>query len=230
MLRNIYVKVEKNKTKKIFSTLKCGVNSFINMLGSNENDLFIDLMPHVSILKILFEAFESKIFPLANESESTKVNEIIYLSKMNYENFKLISENEKIKLTTKYLMRIRILSNQLLKLNFDFQNLLQNEPRTMREINFFGLLLKVSKEFLTPNYNLIIHIPGGGFFSQSSESHLSYLSNWCKEMDCVIISFDYKLSSNNKYPVLLDECIKAYEIITKFSAKLFSKRHFYFRF
>lgn len=44
-----------------------------------------------------------------------------------------------------------------------------------KELNFFGLLLKISKDLLLPSYNVIIHIHGGGFVSQSSESHLSYL-------------------------------------------------------
>jgi acetyl esterase/lipase len=48
----------------------------------------------------------------------------------------------------------------------------------MKEINFFGLLLRMSKDFLIPNYNVILHVHGGGFLSQSSESHLSYLTRY----------------------------------------------------
>ena len=76
------------------------------------------------------------------------------------------------------IMKIRILTNQLIKVNYDIQNLVihkQFEESNTKEINFFGLLLKVSKEFLIPSYNLIFHVNGGGFLSQSSESHLSYL-------------------------------------------------------
>ena len=73
---------------------------------------------------------------------------------------------------------MRIITNGIIKINYEHQNLLLNKKQenTIREINFFGLLLRVSKDFLTPNYNLIIHIAGGGFFSQSSESHVHYLS------------------------------------------------------
>lgn len=120
-----------------------------------------------------------------------------------------------------------------------------------KEINFFGLLLKVSKDFFTPTYNLIIHINGGGCFSQSSESHLSYLKKyiymtiilkliikfknkdlrkyfysnlirWAINSETVIVSIDYLLTSENKFPKIFDEIYQAYEMILKFSNKIFS--------
>jgi hypothetical protein len=93
----------------------------------------------------------------------------------------------------------------------------------IKDTNFFGLLLRISKDILTPSYNVIIHIQGGGFFSQTSESHLDYLKDWAKETDSIIISIDYKLTIDNKYPLLFDNCAKAYERIIKYSAKLFRK-------
>jgi hypothetical protein len=79
------------------------------------------------------------------------------------------------------LKKIRVLSNQILKIKYETINLhekVEEKPAKEaknKEINFFGLLLKVSKDFFTPTYNLIIQINGGGCFSQSSESHLTYL-------------------------------------------------------
>lgn len=79
------------------------------------------------------------------------------------------------------LKRIRILSNLIIKVQNEPINLIdpiEETPKSeikSKEINFFGLLLKVSKDFFTPTYNLIIQINGGGCFSQSSESHLNYL-------------------------------------------------------
>jgi len=122
-------------------------------------------------------------------------------------------------------VKIRVLTNQIIKINYDYQNLYEKKVEiksNMKEINFFGLLLRVSKDFLTPNHNVILHIPGGGFLSQSSESHLSYLTKWAKLTDSVIISIDYKLSNDNKYPVLMDECLKIYEMLIKFTPKLFN--------
>ena len=101
----------------------------------------------------------------------------------NLEKFRLLNEKEGIKkiivLGNCNIMKIRILTNQLIKVNHEIQNFLiqkQFEESNMKEINFFGLLLKVSKEFLIPSYNLIFRVNGGGFLSQSSESHLSYLN------------------------------------------------------
>jgi len=114
--------------------------------------------------------------------EPCKTNEIIYLPLKNLEKFRLYNEKMGIKKIATFgndnIMKIRILTNQLIKVNYDIQNLVihkQFEESNTKEINFFGLLLKVSKEFLIPSYNLIFHVNGGGFLSQSSESHLSYL-------------------------------------------------------
>ena len=82
------------------------------------------------------------------------------------------------------MKKIRVISNQILKIKYETINLnekiedISKKNFKNKEINFFGLLLKVSKEFFTPTYNLIIHINGGGCFSQSSESHLSYLNKY----------------------------------------------------
>lgn len=141
-----------------------------------------------------------------------KHNEVLYFEVKNPEKFKL-ENNKEIKRLFKeqnsfQIKKIRILSNQILKINIDkiinlkdnktlpnldtlnnFENNINNENNyndnnsynntnncnNKREINFFGLLLRVSKDFLTPSYNLIIQINGGGCFTQSSESHLIYL-------------------------------------------------------
>ena len=97
-----------------------------------------------------------------------------------------------------YLIKLRILSNQIIKINYGYQNLLTKKENKANEINFFGLLLKVSKDFLTPTYNVIIHIHGGGVCLQSSQSYISYLSEFTNKSDCVVISIDYHLNENNK--------------------------------
>lgn len=80
-----------------------------------------------------------------------------------------------------HLKKIRVLSNQILKIQnetIDLNQKVEEKPAKQaknKEINFFGLLLKVSKDFFTPTHSLIIQINGGGCFSQSSESHLTYL-------------------------------------------------------
>jgi hypothetical protein len=191
LVQSIYfkIKVEKCGTKKIINTLKSGVNSFLTMIKNentitNNNEVFLGMMPNINIIKMLFEAFESKLISISvkEEEEKIRTNEIIYMPKKNFETYKLLNEKEGFKknLVNKNLIKIRLLTNQIVKINFDYQNLYEiakkPEVKRIKEINFFGLLLRVSKDFLTPSYNVILHIPGGGFFSQSSESHLNYLS------------------------------------------------------
>ena len=129
-----------------------------------------------------FEGIEKKIF---EESESIKHNEILYFYTEDRNNFCFLDNNKAKKIyrnqNSYHLKKIRVLSNQILKIHYETIDLnLQVEEKPAKksknkEINFFGLLLKVSKDFFTPTHNLIIQINGGGCFSQSSESHLTYL-------------------------------------------------------
>jgi hypothetical protein len=180
-IKNIYskIKLDKLNAKKILSNLLNGLTTAINIF-SGENYEF-DSLPDINLIKLLFEGFENKLLslPTSKQKETIKFNEILYLSKKNFENFKIISEKERLLRNTSVnkLIKIRIITNQLIKINYEYQNLYEKiKEEKFREVNFCGLLLRVSKDFLTPNYNVIIHISGGGFFSQSSESHLNYLT------------------------------------------------------
>ena len=111
-----------------------------------------------------------------------KYNEVLYFYCNELENFKFLNNKTTEKAfknqSSFNLKKIRILSNQILKVGIEQSKFIDNnnnEDNKIKEINFFGLLLKLSKDFLTPSYNLIIHLNGGGCFSQSSESHLLYL-------------------------------------------------------
>lgn len=58
---------------------------------------------------------------------------------------------------------------------------------------------------------LIMHFHGGGFVSQSSESHAVYMKEWCAELaDAVLVSIDYKLAPEYKFPTAVYECVYAY--------------------
>jgi hypothetical protein len=111
-----------------------------------------------------------------------KNNEICYIQIKNKQFFEIYKESDLVgkSVDFKNFMRIRVLSNLPFKISKN--NLSpKNEDKKFTynsEFNFFGLLLRVSKDFLTPTYNLIIHTHGGGVISQSSKSHLSYLSQY----------------------------------------------------
>ena len=71
-------------------------------------------------------------------------------------------------------MKIRVLSNKKLSYNFKNNEIASSFRLEKTLKNYLGLSLKKCHETLE-TYNLIIHLHGGGFFSQSSESHLGYL-------------------------------------------------------
>ncbi|UYV83132.1 LIPE [Cordylochernes scorpioides] len=57
---------------------------------------------------------------------------------------------------------------------------------------------------------LIIHCHGGGFVSQSPDSHEIYLRDWAKETDVPILSIDYSLAPEAPFPRPLDEIVLVY--------------------
>ena len=57
----------------------------------------------------------------------------------------------------------------------------------------------------------ILHIHGGGFISQTSESHQIYLKDWSRWTDDTpILSVDYSLAPEAPYPRALEEVLYAY--------------------
>eukprot|EP00178_Gracilaria_changii_P003818 TRINITY_DN157_c0_g1_i1.p1 TRINITY_DN157_c0_g1~~TRINITY_DN157_c0_g1_i1.p1 ORF type:complete len:754 (+),score=105.68 TRINITY_DN157_c0_g1_i1:5435-7696(+) len=63
----------------------------------------------------------------------------------------------------------------------------------------------------TPATGLIVHFHGGGFVSQSSSSHQAFMKEICADIpDAVLLSIDYKLAPEHKFPVALHECMYAY--------------------
>lgn len=70
---------------------------------------------------------------------------------------------------------------------------------------FLGLEVK------RPASGLILYFHGGGFVSQSSESHAPYLKEWCCDVpDSVLLSVDYRLAPEFKFPRAMYECLYAY--------------------
>lgn len=59
--------------------------------------------------------------------------------------------------------------------------------------------------------NLIVHIHGGGFISQSSFSHQLYSRRWAVQVEnSVIFSIDYRLSPQSQFPAAIDDVWQAY--------------------
>jgi len=66
---------------------------------------------------------------------------------------------------------------------------------------------------------LILHFHGGGFISMSSASHQNYTRRWAIDTDTPILSVDYRLSPENKYPDGLDDCWQAYMWVVRYAKK-----------
>lgn len=72
--------------------------------------------------------------------------------------------------------------------------------------------IKESKAPTKPNSDwFIFHVHGGGFISQTSESHQIYLKDWSRwTNDTPILSVDYSLAPEAPYPRALEEILYAY--------------------
>lgn len=55
----------------------------------------------------------------------------------------------------------------------------------------------------------ILHIHGGGFVMSSAEASLPLARRWAEELDCVVVSVDYRLAPETPFPGPLDDCYAA---------------------
>ena len=58
--------------------------------------------------------------------------------------------------------------------------------------------------------SIFFHLHGGGFVSQTSKSHETYLKQWATEWDMPVLSIDYSLAPEAPYPRALEEVVFAY--------------------
>lgn len=63
---------------------------------------------------------------------------------------------------------------------------------------------------MPPSEWFVLHLHGGGFISQTSESHQVYLKSWTLWTDTPILSVDYSLAPEAPYPRAVEEVLQAY--------------------
>lgn len=61
-----------------------------------------------------------------------------------------------------------------------------------------------------PSKGLLLHCHGGGFVSQTPDSHEIYLRDWAKDLDVPILTVDYSLSPEAPFPRALEEVLHVY--------------------
>jgi len=64
---------------------------------------------------------------------------------------------------------------------------------------------------------IVLHIHGGGWVSQSPETHLCYLQPWAAITGLPILSVAYKLSPASEYPQAINECFTVYKWLLNYA-------------
>lgn len=62
----------------------------------------------------------------------------------------------------------------------------------------------------TEPLRVILNFHGGGFIAGSPKSHETYLREWVAATDCLLVSVDYQLAPDKKWPFQLEECFYIY--------------------
>lgn len=75
-------------------------------------------------------------------------------------------------------------------------------------------LYRPTQKTHTPQ-SIIIFIHGGGFVFCGIESHDELCRHLCKESESLVLSIDYSLAPENKYPIALNECIGTVDWVKK---------------
>lgn len=78
----------------------------------------------------------------------------------------------------------------------------------------------VGGDLLGLSDSLIIHSHGGGFVSQTSRSHETYLRTWAVKLGVPILSIDYSLAPAAPFPRALEEVLYAYAWSLKHASTL----------
>lgn len=84
-----------------------------------------------------------------------------------------------------------------------------------KKINLNGInaVMSIPKDIMSKGIVLYIH--GGGLVSGSAKGTKGYCSMLAKKIGCKVISIDYALAPEHKYPAAVDDCFNAYLSIKK---------------
>ena len=80
-------------------------------------------------------------------------------------------------------------------------------------LNGVNAIMSIPREIVSNGIVLYIH--GGGFVSGSAKGTKGYCSMLAKKIGCRVISIDYALAPENKYPAAVNDCFNAYLAIKK---------------
>ena len=85
--------------------------------------------------------------------------------------------------------------------------------------SWFNMCCEAREEGIRDVRRLILHIHGGGFIAMSSNSHQNYTRRWARDTLTPVLSIDYRLSPESRYPDALDDCWQVYTWLREYSKK-----------
>ncbi len=84
------------------------------------------------------------------------------------------------------------------------------EPLLVEELSIPGPSSEIPALLYRPsaadNLPMLIYFHGGGYTIGSLKSHDCVCKTLCVEADCIVISVDYRLAPEHKYPAAVDDC------------------------
>ena len=203
-----------------------------------ENNLVKDITK-LSLPKV---EYRNRYYITINEGFTVEEMDILmnaFLKESNKESF-IIEQEDRIndfikskfknwKISLKFLCALKEDSHHVPKNYFKENSLTENEVKYERKSLLSNDVIDMRKRhsnqsdkinFTNVNEHqgdIIIHVHGGAFVATSSTSHENYLRKWAIQCKVPIISIDYSLSPDVKFPVALNEVYQAYLWIVYFS-------------
>lgn len=207
--------IEYNSTQNIIKNKNETNLSEDYNLNNNNNKDFVDNLNNNFNLNTKYNTKESNtIFNIkktikekkkndTHKDSSTGLNNINYYSNYHYP-WEYILLN--IQHQSNFYLKVKLLHSEYLNLKEKDTNFVVKGLKSA--VNTINCCSSTINKYVPKN--LIIHIHGGGFVAMSSSSHEMYLRKWINELNIPLISFDYKLSPNSKFPEALNEIYKGY--------------------
>lgn len=87
-----------------------------------------------------------------------------------------------------------------------------------------NLYFEGTQEEFRDSSELIMHLPGGGFVTQSPEHHEDYVFEWARKTRVPIVSINYGKAPEHPYPWALEECYDAYKSIVESNGQVLGMR------
>jgi hypothetical protein len=149
--------------------------------SDSDKELHLHIISNIISIRLLFGALDnlsiSHYDHLEDKQREIQTQEIFYIPRKEFDNFKLISEKEASMVNVKSLLCMKLFSNKKIEINNAYQNLYNTKIKNsqLKSIEFFGLPLRLNNIFLNMSYNVILHISGGGLSSKLFENEIEYL-------------------------------------------------------